>query len=66
MTKEKILKEIQSYAKDKEALQRNVKDTYGYIPFDLLSTKQKSNKYNQHRRCCSAPLSRYSRRSYKR
>ena len=43
MTKEKILKEIQSYAKDKEALQRNVKNTYGYIPFDLLSTKQKLN-----------------------
>jgi len=46
MTKEKILKEIQSYAKDKEALQRNVKDTYGYIPFDLLSTKQKLNTFN--------------------
>ena len=46
MTKEKILKEIQSYAKDKEALQRNVKNIYGYIPFDLLSTKQKFNTFN--------------------
>jgi len=46
MTKEKILKEIQSYAKDKEALQRNIKDTYGYIPFDLLSRKQKLNTFN--------------------